>query len=71
MDLTNKIVTIVFCSVNGYPAETNAKVAITQEIVPGVYKTIDTYDLKFEQVYQGLEDPALLAAINEKLAELP
>jgi len=58
-------------SVNGYPEETNAKVVITQEVAPGVYKTIDTYDFKFEQIYQNPEDPALLAAINEKLLTLP
>jgi hypothetical protein len=71
MDLTNKIVTISFMSVNGYPAETNTKVAVTEEVAQGVFKTLDTYDIKFEQIYQGPEDPALLAAINEKLLALP
>lgn len=71
MNLENKIITVSFMSVTGYPAETVAKVVITEEIMSGVYKTLDTYDLKFEQVYQSPDDPALLAAINEKLAELP
>lgn len=71
MDLTNKVVTIAFMSVSGYPAETNVKVVVSQEVATEVFKTIDTYDIKFEQVYQGPDDPALLAAINDKLLALP
>ena len=71
MDLTNKIVNITYMSVNSYPPETTTKVTISQEILPGVFKTLDIYDLKFDQVYQGTSDAALLAAINEKLTAIP
>lgn len=71
MDLTNKIITVSFMSVSAYPVETTVKVVISQEIMPLVFKTLDTYDLKFEAQYQSPSDPALLAAINEKLLELP
>jgi hypothetical protein len=71
MDLTNKIVTIVFMSSNSLPSETTVKIAITQEIADGVFKQLDTYDLKFDKIYQSTNDPALLSAINEKLASLP
>lgn len=71
MDLTNKTINIAYMQVNSFPAETTVKVAVSQEIAPGVFKTIDTYDLKFEQIFQNTADPALLAAINEKLTGLP
>lgn len=70
MDLSNKIVTIVFMSVNSYPEETTVKVSLSQEIAPGVFKTLDTYDLKYDRIFQGTEDPALLAAINDTLSGL-
>lgn len=71
MDLTNKTMTILYMSVVTFPPETTVKVEITQEILPGIFKSLATYDLKFEQVYQNTSDPALLVAINEKLATIP
>ena len=71
MDLTNKTITVSFMSVNSFPAETTVKVVISQEIVEGVFKTLDTYDLKFPQIFSSPDDAALLAAINEKLTSLP
>lgn len=71
MDLTNKVVTIAYMSVNSLPAETTVKVNISQEVAPGVFKQLDTYDLKIEKIYMATDDPALLADINEKLAALP
>lgn len=70
MDLSNKIITVTFISVNTFPEETTAKIAISQEVVPGVFKTLDTFDLKYPVVYKGPEDPALLAAINETLSAI-
>ena len=58
-------------SVNSYPTETTVKVNITQEIADGVFKQLDTYDLKFDKIYQSTSDSALLSAINEKLTALP
>jgi hypothetical protein len=71
MNLTNKIITISYMSVITYPEETTVKVVLSQEILPGVFKTLDTFDLKFEAVYQNTSDPALLAAINDKLSQIP
>ncbi len=71
MDLSNKIVTIAYMSVNSLPNETIVRVNITQEIAEGVFKTLDTYELKFDKIYQTPNDPALLSAINEKLTALP
>ena len=71
MDLTNKIVNINALSMSTYPPVTVVKVNLTQEIALGVFKQLDSYDLKFDQAYQATDDPALLAAINEKLASLP
>ena len=58
-------------SSNSVPNETIVKIAITQEVADGVFKQLDTYDLKFDKIYQSTNDPALLSAINEKLATLP
>jgi hypothetical protein len=71
MDLTNKIVTVAYMSVNSFPAETTVKVNISQQIAEGVFKQVDSYDLKIEKVYMAADDPALLADINEKLVALP
>ena len=70
MDLTNKIVTIAYMSVNSIPNETIVRVNITQEIVEGVFKQLDAYELKFDKIYQNPSDPALLSAVNEKLTAL-
>lgn len=70
MDLSNKILTVTQIGVTTFPEETAAKVTITQEVVPGVFKTLDTYDLKFPAIYSGPTDPALLAAINDTLTAL-
>ena len=71
MDLTNKIITIVYMSVNSVPNETVVRVNITQEIAEGVFKQLDSYELKFDKIYQSPSDPALLSAVNEKLSTLP
>lgn len=70
MDLSNKILTVTFITVTTFPEETTVKVTLSQELVPGVFKTTDTFDLKYPVVYKGPEDPALLAAINETLTAL-
>ena len=58
-------------SVNSLPNETIVRVNITQEIVEGVFKQTDAYELKFDKIYQSPSDPALLSAVNEKLTALP
>lgn len=71
MDLTNKIVNVVALSMTTFPPTTAVKITLTQEVAEGVFKQVDSYDLKFDQGFQATDDPALLAAINEKLAALP
>ena len=58
-------------SVNSVPNETVVRVNITQEIAEGVFKQLDSYELKFDKLYQSPSDTALLSAVNEKLAALP
>lgn len=67
MDLSNKIITIVYMSVNSFPAETTVKVNISQQIAEGIFKQLDSYDLKLPKIYMATDDPQLLADINEKL----
>lgn len=71
MDLTNKQVTIQSLSVNTFPPSTVAKVVVSEEVIPGVFVAVATYDMTFDKTYNGLEEPALLAAINEKLLLVP
>lgn len=71
MDLTNKVITIESLSVNSYPPESTAKVQVTQEIAPNVFKEIGTYNLKFEVVFTGFDDPGLMALINQVLTGIP
>ncbi len=58
-------------SVTTFPEQTLVKVVISKEILPGVFKTLDTYDLSFDKIYQNTSDPALLVDIKEKLTEIP
>jgi hypothetical protein len=46
-------------------------VMITQEISPGIQKTIGSYALEIDRVFTSVSDPALLAAIQEMLESIP
>ncbi len=71
MDLTNKIISINTLSMTTYPPSTSVKVNLIQEVASGVFKQVDSYDINLDVGFQSTDDPALLAAINEKLAALP
>jgi hypothetical protein len=71
MDLTNKQVKIATISVSTFMPETVAKVEVYEDIGNEVYKNIGLYELKFNVAYNPTEEPALMAAINEKLAAIP
>ena len=71
MDLTNKQVSINTMSVSTFPPETTVKVEVRQALTDSVYKTLGTYEIKFPMVYMGSDQAALMAAIYEKLAEIP
>ena len=71
MDLTNKNVTIVSMTSMSYPVETSVTVDITEEVIEGVFKHLDTFEIKFEKTYYDIADPALSNEIREKLALIP
>jgi hypothetical protein len=71
MNLTNKILNITGLSMTTYPVSTTVELNISEELFPGVFKILNSYVLKFDTAYNSTSDPALLAAINEKLAILP
>lgn len=71
MNLTNKQISVISLSSNLVTNISIAKVAVTQEISPGIFKLIDQYDLTFNDAYTITSDPLLLSAINEKLLALP
>jgi hypothetical protein len=71
MNLENKILNITGLSVSTYPVSTTVDINISEEIGAGIFKVLNSYVLKFDTSYNSTGDPALLAAINEKLAILP
>jgi len=71
MNLENKILNITGLSVSTYPLSTTVNINISEEIFSGIFKILDSYVLTFDTMYNSTGDPALLAAINEKLAILP
>lgn len=71
MDLTNKQIKIATISVSTFMPETVAKVELYEDMGNGIYKNIGLYELRFNIAYNPTEEPALLAAINEKLAAIP
>ena len=71
MDLTNKQIQVVSLSSNMVTNLSVARVSISQEIAPGIFKLIVQYDLTFNDIYTSPLDPALLSAISEKLSVLP
>jgi hypothetical protein len=46
-------------------------VAVSQEVIPGVQKTLGTYTLEIERIFSSTSDPNLLAAIQEMLEAIP
>lgn len=71
MDLSNKAVIITALSSTTFPASTNVEVRVSEEVIPGVHKVVGVYSLNFPEVYSGLEEPALLAAVYEQLTLIP
>lgn len=71
MDLSNKTVIITMLSSTTFPPSTNVEVRVSEEVIPGVHKVVGVYSLNFQELYSGLEEPALLAAVYEQLTSLP
>jgi hypothetical protein len=72
MDLSNKNIDIDFMSSNFVEGTTTLTVSLTEDIAEGVRKNVGTYKLDFwGESYTSMNDPALLTALQEKLASLP
>lgn len=71
MNLNNKQVTIVGLTTTTYPELSRAIVNISEEISPGIQKTLGTYTLEIQRVFSSVSDPSLLAAIQEMLESIP
>lgn len=70
MDLTDKQVRVVSTAISSYPPKSVIACDVYQDISQGVAKLVATYELVFEELYSGPNDPALLSAISEKLSSL-
>lgn len=71
MNLSNKTVTIETLTVVSYPPESNVKVNISEEVLPGIFKSVGQYVLKFDAIFTGFDDPNLLSSVNTLLEQLP
>lgn len=71
MNLSNKTVTIETLTVVSYPPESSVKVSVSEEVLPGVFKSVGQYVLKFEAIFSGFDDPNLLSNVNVILEQLP
>lgn len=71
MDLTNKHVTLTSLTSTSFPEMSRAMVIITQEVSPGIQKTVGSYALEIDRVFSSVSDPALLSAIQQMLESIP
>jgi hypothetical protein len=71
MDLTNKQIRISRLVAVAVPPQTSAHIDVVEEIAEGVRKTVASYELVFPEMWSNPADPLLLAAVTEKLNELP
>ncbi len=71
MNLENKNISVTALSVSTYPPESKATVAVTEEVLEGIFKTIGTFEIKIDQAYHSMSDPALLNEIHERLVLIP
>lgn len=71
MDLTNKNIIIDRVGINNLEKTTMVTIKIYSVLPNGIKKLDDTYEMIIEDTFQGDQDPALMAAILEKLQELP
>lgn len=71
MDLSNKAVIITMLSSTTFPPSTNVEVRVSEEVLPNIHKVVGVYSLNFQDLYSGLEEPALLAAVHDQLMLIP
>lgn len=67
MDLSNKQIKVIMTGVSHNPVRTVADVDVMTVVNNNVRQKFGSYELTFEETYQGPDDPALLAAITEQL----
>jgi len=71
MNLTNKQITLTSLTSTTFPEMSRATVAVSEEVIPGVQKTLGTYTLQIERIFSSTSDPNLLAAIQQLLEAIP
>lgn len=71
MNLENCNVSITYSSIIVAPPSTTIRVSVSEEVIPGVNKVKGSFELTFDQMFFNHADPALITAINEKLALVP
>ena len=71
MDLTNKELTIRYMTTNNTQQTSTVSVEVSSSLVDGIYSVDGTYQINFDTLYQGINDPLLMPAIVAKLESLP
>lgn len=70
MDLTDKTIRITSTSITSYPPQTVVNCHVLRSIGSDVNEVVGTYELVFEDFFNGPGDPALISAVSEKIQGL-
>ena len=70
MDLTNKQIRIVNTAISSYPAKSVIHCQVLSTLSSDVREVIGSYELVFEEVFNGPDDPSLISAVSEKIQGL-
>jgi hypothetical protein len=70
MDLTNKQIRIVNTAISSYPAKSVIHCQVLGTLSSDVREVIGSYELVFEEVFNGPDDPSLISAVSEKIQGL-
>jgi hypothetical protein len=70
MDLSNKEIRIVNTAISSYPAKTVVHCQVLSTLSSDIREVVGSYELVFEDVFNGPDDPSLISAVSEKISSL-
>jgi len=70
MDLSNKEIRIVNTAISSYPAKTVVHCQVLTSLGIDVREVVGSYELVFEDVFSGPDDPSLISAVSAKITDI-
>lgn len=67
MDLTDKTIRITSTSITSYPPQTVVSCQVLRPLGSDVNEVVGTYELVFEDFFNGPADPSLISAVSAKI----